>query len=114
MNHTDHTDQTDQIRPAAQDKGREVGHILRGKFCGSTTVGERGQIVIPAEARKAYGVDVGDKLMVFIHPHHDGLFLVKAETVTKLVTDAMSQLGRIIQGSAGDDDSRGEKSENRG
>ncbi|HHY98526.1 MAG TPA: AbrB/MazE/SpoVT family DNA-binding domain-containing protein [Firmicutes bacterium] len=81
--------------------------MLRGKFCGSTTVGERGQIVIPAEARKEYGVEVGDKLMVFMHPHHDGLFLVKAETVTKLVTDAMTRLGKIIQESDGDDEPRG-------
>lgn len=35
------------------------------KFYGSVTVGERGQIVIPADARRDFGVAAGDKLLVF-------------------------------------------------
>jgi AbrB family looped-hinge helix DNA binding protein len=35
------------------------------KFYGSVTVSERGQIVIPAEARNDFGIDTGDKLLVF-------------------------------------------------
>jgi AbrB family looped-hinge helix DNA binding protein len=35
------------------------------KFYGSITVSERGQIVIPAEARKDFNIDTGDKLLVF-------------------------------------------------
>jgi len=35
------------------------------KFYGSVTVGERGQVVIPAEARKDFGIQPGDKLLVF-------------------------------------------------
>ena len=35
------------------------------KFYGSVTVGERGQIVIPTEARKDFDVVAGDKLLVF-------------------------------------------------
>lgn len=34
-------------------------------FHGATVVGERGQAVIPAEARKAHGLNKGDKLLVF-------------------------------------------------
>ena len=34
-------------------------------FYGSVTVSERGQIVIPAEARKDFGIKAGDKLLVF-------------------------------------------------
>lgn len=34
-------------------------------FHGATVVGERGQAVIPAEARKAHGLKKGDKLLVF-------------------------------------------------
>jgi AbrB family looped-hinge helix DNA binding protein len=37
-------------------------------FFGSVTVGERGQIVIPAEARKRAGLSAGDKVLVFMHP----------------------------------------------
>ena len=35
------------------------------KFYGSVTVSERGQIVIPVDARKDFGIKTGDKLLVF-------------------------------------------------
>ena len=35
------------------------------QFYGTTTMGEKGQIVIPAEARKAMDVKKGEKLLVF-------------------------------------------------
>lgn len=35
------------------------------RFYGAVTVSERGQVVIPAEARRALGIEVGDKLLVF-------------------------------------------------
>lgn len=35
------------------------------QFYGTTTLGEKGQVVIPAEARKAMDVKKGDKLLVF-------------------------------------------------
>ncbi|MEW6524144.1 MAG: AbrB/MazE/SpoVT family DNA-binding domain-containing protein [Bacillota bacterium] len=70
--------------------------ILRGSdFYGAATVGERGQIVIPAEARKRYGIEIGDKLMVFGRHHGGGLILMKAELVTKIVTTALSELSGL-------------------
>jgi AbrB family looped-hinge helix DNA binding protein len=35
------------------------------KFYGSVTVSERGQIVVPAEARKDFDIKTGDKLLIF-------------------------------------------------
>lgn len=35
------------------------------EFYGATTVGAKGQVVIPAEARKAMGLKEGEKLLVF-------------------------------------------------
>ena len=35
------------------------------KVYGAVTVGERGQIVIPAQLRESFGVKAGDKLIVF-------------------------------------------------
>ncbi len=35
------------------------------KFYGSVTVSERGQIVIPTDARKDFNIKTGDKLLVF-------------------------------------------------
>ena len=34
-------------------------------FYGSVTVSERGQIVIPTDARKDFNISAGDKLLVF-------------------------------------------------
>lgn len=35
------------------------------QFYGTTTLGEKGQVVIPIEARKSMGIKKGDKLLVF-------------------------------------------------
>ena len=37
----------------------------REQFYGTATIGEKGQIVIPAEAREAMGLKKGEKLLVF-------------------------------------------------
>src|SRR5690348_10374552 len=52
---------------------------------GAVTVGERGQVVIPAEARKAFGIDTGEKLLVFSHPSQHGITLVKIGAVERFV-----------------------------
>lgn len=49
-------------------------------FYGSVTVGERGQIVIPSEARAAMGIQQGDKLLIMKHPAHHGLMVFKIES----------------------------------
>lgn len=38
---------------------------LKEEFFGMTTLGEKGQVVIPAEARSAMGLKKGEKLLVF-------------------------------------------------
>jgi AbrB family looped-hinge helix DNA binding protein len=60
---------------------------LNDLFLGAVTVGERGQIVIPAEAREAYGLRGGDKLLVFHHPGHCGLMIVRVQDVQRLLED---------------------------
>ncbi len=35
------------------------------QFYGTVTLGEKGQVVIPIEAREAMGIEKGDKLLVF-------------------------------------------------
>ena len=46
-------------------------------FVGSVTVGERGQVVIPAEAREQMGLQPGDKLLAFCHPTRQMVCLCK-------------------------------------
>ncbi len=58
---------------------------LIGKCFGSTTVGPRGQLVIPVEARKELSIDVGTKLLVFSHFGGRGLIFVKVGAVEELL-----------------------------
>lgn len=67
-------------------------------FYGSATVGDRGQIVIPAQARSALGIKPGDKLLVFRDPVIDGITIAPLEAVqgvldhfARLLNDASSQ-----------------------
>ena len=45
-------------------------------FFGSVTLGERGQVVIPADARKEIDIHAGDKLLVFRHPFHAKMLMI--------------------------------------
>ena len=65
------------------------------KFYGSTTVGERGQVVIPAEARRDFQITPTTKLLVFGSHGGGGLIFTKAESVTEFLTRAMSMLTRL-------------------
>ena len=55
--------------------------IIEPRFYGASTVGERGQIVIPAEARKRYGIETGDKLLIMGTPDEKGLWLGKIDDI---------------------------------
>lgn len=46
-------------------KAKGAGPPEGKRFYGSVTVSERGQIVIPSEARKDFSIAIGDKLLVF-------------------------------------------------
>lgn len=54
-----------------------------GKCYGSTVMGERGQVVIPAEAREEVGITPGEKLIVFGNARRGVVILVKSEIMTK-------------------------------
>lgn len=63
------------------------------QFYGATTIGERGQVVIPAEARKDLDLTHSTKLMVFSGgPIGDGILLLKADTVSEMLTRANQML----------------------
>ncbi len=63
-------------------------HSFTDLFLGAVTVGERGQIVIPAQAREAYGIQGGDKLLVFHHPWRCGVMIVRVEDVHQMLQGA--------------------------
>lgn len=55
------------------------------QLVGSVTVGERGQVVIPSEARGSMSINAGDKLLVFKAPVDGVLIIAKPETFEKLL-----------------------------
>jgi AbrB family looped-hinge helix DNA binding protein len=63
-------------------------------FYGSVTVGERGQIVIPSEARTAMGIQQGDKLLIMKHPAHHGLMVFKIESARAFLDDFNAMLDK--------------------
>lgn len=64
-------------------------------FFGTATVGERGQIVIPAEARKRHHINPGDKVLVFSHPHGAGVVLCKVDEMRTLFSSFLEDLEKI-------------------
>ena len=62
-----------------------------GKFIfGIVKVGERGQIVIPKEAREQYGIKAGDSLMVL--GDQKGIAMLKTEVFQAIINQAMGGL----------------------
>jgi len=53
-------------------------------FFGTTKVGERGQIVIPREARETFDIKAGDSLLVLGDKKRGGLALAKADLIKRL------------------------------
>lgn len=67
------------------------------EFFGSVTVGERGQVVIPAEARKKMGIQPGDKLLVMGHPFAEGVVLAKIDSMREALSAFLDGLSGMEQ-----------------
>lgn len=68
---------------------------LEDFFFGSATVGERGQIVIPSEARKRLNIHPGDKVLVMGHPHGAGLVVCKIDAMRDIFSSMLTDLEKI-------------------
>lgn len=68
---------------------------MEDHFYGSATVGERGQVVIPADARKKYGINPGDKILVIGHPGGHGLMLCKINDMREFFSSLLEDLNKI-------------------
>jgi len=64
-------------------------------FYGSVTMGERGQIVIPAQARQELGYHPGDKLLIVRHPVHTGLMIFKIDAMREFLDDMAAGLQAV-------------------
>ncbi len=86
------------MRMAEKKEHNEEHHNRRQgpEFLGSATVGERGQVVIPAGARQKLDIKAGEKLLFFtgFRGGHT-LMMIRSEQVTEFVSGAIARLSRL-------------------
>ena len=79
-----------------------IGKALGEHKCfGSMTVNAKGQVVIPASARRELGIDTGDTSLVFkAFMGHQGLLLIKADTMEQILnvmSEGLAQIDKIVK-----------------
>lgn len=80
---------------------------LEDAIYGMVTVGERGQIVIPAEARRDLGIEPGDKIIIMRHPGHAGIIAFKMQAMREFIEMFQREMERLesqIAQSGGEDE----------
>ncbi len=65
------------------------------KMFGAVTVGERGQVVVPAELRKMFGIKTGDKLIVFAKPAGGPIGFLPASQFSEFLEQATKMLSKL-------------------
>ena len=77
-------------------KGKSKGLPVppRGKYIfGAVTVGERGQVVIPAKARKIFDIHPGDELLVLGDEEQNGIAMMKTELMLNMLQKIREETG---------------------
>ncbi len=70
-----------------------MSEIKKGKYMfGTVKVGERGQIVIPKEARDIFNIKAGDELLVF-GDKEKGIAIAKMDLMKELVLKVLEGFG---------------------
>jgi len=67
---------------------------LEEMFFGTSTLGERGQLVIPADARATLGMEPGDKILIMQHPGKNGLIMFKLSHARQFLEEFTRQIER--------------------
>jgi AbrB family looped-hinge helix DNA binding protein len=81
------------------------------EYYGSTVIGEKGQVVVPAELRKKFGIEPGDKFLVLAGEKLGGwgIVLVKADVLSGVVKELFGgTLDELLRG-----EGTGKKSKSR-
>jgi AbrB family looped-hinge helix DNA binding protein len=85
-------------------EGMWMTEIKKGKyFFGTVKIGERGQIVIPKEAREVFEIKPGDNLLL-VGDVEKGIAIVKADLMKDLaikILDNMNNVQDIIKSEKG-------------
>ena len=68
--------------------------LPRPEFYGSTVISDKGQIVIPAEARCALNLEKGEKLLV-MGMNDEAIMLVKADSFERMAAEMAMNAAKI-------------------
>lgn len=69
----------------------QSGHNSHKKLYGTATIGTKGQVVIPAEAREELGLKAGDRLYV-VSAGSGGVIFLKEEMLEHIVEQMTAQV----------------------
>jgi AbrB family looped-hinge helix DNA binding protein len=69
--------------------------IFKGKVYGTVTVGDRGQLVIPAELRKSLNIKPGDQLIVFAKLDKRVINLMPSKDFSKFLERAAKVISKL-------------------
>ena len=70
-----------------------LGRQRQQRVYGTVKVGERGQIVIPKEAREYFGIQPGDTLLVLGEPEV-GIVVSRPEVLNSIADDILNNIKR--------------------
>lgn len=69
--------------------------FFKGRICGTTTVGARGQVVIPADVRKSLNIKSGDRLIVLARTDRKAVGLIPAEDFSRFLNEASKFISKM-------------------
>ena len=73
-------------------KSKHLYALPKGKHLfGTVKVGEKGQIVIPKEARSLFGIEPGDTLLI-LGDEENGIFISKPEVLSEAASRVFEKL----------------------
>ncbi len=91
--------------------GKHLLTLPRGKHLfGTVKVGEKGQIVIPKEARDLFGISPGDTLLI-LGDEENGIFISRPEVISDAANRVFASIDRTDRTDGTDSTKSPEKAE---
>jgi AbrB family looped-hinge helix DNA binding protein len=78
--------------------GQAMNFIFKGNTYGTATIGERGQLVIPADLRKTLKIKSGDRLMIFAKLDRKIISLMPEKDFSQFLKKAAKVIGKLEKG----------------
>jgi AbrB family looped-hinge helix DNA binding protein len=72
--------------------GKHLLGLPKRHIFGTAKVGEKGQIVIPKEARKLFGIQPGDTLLL-VGDEKNGIIITRPEVLNNIADQILDNLG---------------------